>query len=206
MDVSALKLIVERAKTKGLIQGPVAPAPVPQPAGQSRLAIAAPPPTPQLGKDSSRARTSRLTKHVTEGIDMDFDLLATFLTVEINAEVSALRLQIILNKRLAEMRADGSFDKIPEVVLEMLTALQLPSFLPSRPKEFAVAMRNSCLVISGEGVESTLKGKSIQGLLKNCQWRIDSDELVLSGGFVTAFPPAQLRQIWNNCHAHGSRP
>ncbi len=199
MDIASLRLIAERAKQKGLLSPAPEVRPVPQPEValvQSRPAL-----TEKLPELGDRERDRRLRKHVKNGLDLDFEVMAGFMSLEINAEVSPLRLNTILTRRITEMKADGTFKKVPTVVLEMLESLRIPNFAPMREPEYTVTSRNDCLVVAGENVESTLRSKSVQGLLRHCQWQISGTELVLSGGFVTAFGPDAVRRIWRNCQA-----
>lgn len=206
MELSHLRLIAQRALAKGLIK---APEPTPT--------LALPENTKtedvrrekevdeevafQLPATGNKERERRLKKHIKNGLELDFEVMSSFLSLEINAEVSPLRLNTMLTKRIAEMKADGSFKKVPKVVLEMLESLRIPNFAPLREQEYSVTIRSGNLVISGEGVESSLRSKSVQSLIKFCEWKIEGSELSLSGGFVAAFSPSAVQQIWSNCRS-----
>jgi len=197
MDPDRIRSIVARAKARGLISQ--APERVPTPLPESRMSFEEP--VEELPEPGDKERNRRLKKHVKTGLDMDFEVLAAFMSLEINAEVSPLRLNTILTKRISEMKSDGSFRKVPKVVLEMLESLRVPNFAPVREPEYTVSSRGGLLVVSGDGVESTLRSKSIQGLLRHCEWQINGNDLILSGGFVDAFGQEAVKRIWQNCQA-----
>ena len=199
MDLSQLRLIARRALEKGLLK---APEPV-------AATVLPPPETVELEEEEEielplpggKERDRRLKKHVKNGLELDFEVMSSFLSLEINAEVSPLRLNTMLTKRISEMKADGSFKKVPKVVLEMLESLRIPNFAPLKEQEYLVSIRSGSLVISGDGVESSLRSPSVQSLIKFCEWKIEGSELSLSGGFVAAFSPSAVQQIWSNCRS-----
>lgn len=205
MELSQLRLIAKRALAQGLLK---APEPTQDLVPQTNTAVSVEEEDSQVEEVQvescvvgSRERERRLKKHVKSGLDLDFEVMSSFLSLEINAEVSPLRLNSMLTKRISEMKADGSFKKVPKVVLEMLDSLRIPNFAPLREQEYSVTFRSGSLVVSGEGVESTLRNRSVQMMLRFCEWKIGGSELSLSGGFVSAFSPGAVQQIWNNCRS-----
>lgn len=200
IDKDQIRRIVERARLSGVLTQAPAKELVAQPV---QTAVTGPVAVEleRLPEPGSRERKRRLERHMRTGLDMDFEVLSSFMCLEINAEVSPIRLNAILTKRISEMKADGSFRKVPQVVLEMLDSLRIPNFAPVKEPEYVVAARNGCLVVSGENVESTLRSRSVQGLLRYCEWRIHESELILSGGFVSAFGMDAVKRIWRNCTA-----
>lgn len=204
MELSHLRLIAQRALAKGLIKAPeqaLAPPEINKVEDVGRDKETNEETALELPTTGGKERERRLKKHVKNGLELDFEVMSSYLSLEINAEVSPLRLNTMLTKRITEMKADGSFKKVPKVVLEMLESLRIPNFAPLREQEYSVTIRSGSLVISGEGIESALRSKSVQNLIKFCEWKIEDNELSLSGGFVSAFSPSAVQQIWSNCRS-----
>lgn len=149
------------------------------------------PPAPSQPEAMARSRTLR--KHTSDQLKLDFELLSAYLDVCVSPEISPLRMATILNRRLAEMRADGTIRDLPQSILDMVQGLVTPS--APLPQPVKVARKGDEVVLKAS--PNLLSARGVQLLLHQVPWRMSEDgaAVTLRSSALAEFPQAALQRL-----------
>lgn len=137
-----------------------------------------------------------VTEQTEAQTELDYDVLASFLQIEVNHEVSPLRLRTLLSRRLSELRTSGELNTLPDLVRDMLESAHIGPIKTTAHQRPNFELVDGKLVISGVEFGKLLEKRGVQCMLHHCQWNLIGGRLTLFDGFVGFFSLEQLKAVW----------